>query len=183
MNLLTDSPPERRLHIGGTKRKEGWEVLNIIPGDHVDHVGDAANLCSFPDGSFTELYASHVLEHFNYVRDMNFVLKEWCRVLTPGGRLRVSVPDLEVLAEIILDPSLAFKEHFLSMRMIFGGQSNNYDFHQVGFTFKILSSYLRKNGFERIRRIKSFRLFKDSSEKIHAGRPISLNVEAWKRKL
>nr|MBP6809028.1 hypothetical protein [Chromatiaceae bacterium] len=81
------------------------------------------------------------------------------------------------------DPSLAFKEHFLSMRMIFGGQSNNYDFHQVGFTFKILSSYLRKNGFERIRRIKSFRLFKDSSEKIHAGRPISLNVEAWKRKL
>ena len=42
-------------------------------------------------------------------------------------------------------------------------------------------SYGNKNGFERIRRIKSFRLFKDSSEKNHAGRPISLNVEAWKR--
>jgi predicted SAM-dependent methyltransferase len=52
---------ERRLHIGGVERTEGWEVLNAVPGPAVDHVGNAADLRQFPDGTFTALYSSHVL--------------------------------------------------------------------------------------------------------------------------
>ena len=29
--------PIRRLHVGGKVRKEGWEVLNALPGPSVDH--------------------------------------------------------------------------------------------------------------------------------------------------
>lgn len=171
----------RRLHIGGTKRLSGWEVFNIVPGGHVDHVGDAKDLTIFGDNSFAEIYASHILEHFGYVTHLNPLLKEWCRVLLPGGRLRISVPDLEVLSEILLDKSIGFKERFMAMRMMFGGQSNQFDFHHVGFTFEILSLYLTSNGFHKIRQVQSFGVFTDNSDKILAGRRISLNVEAYKR--
>lgn len=56
----------RKLHIGGTVRTVGWEVLNAIPGPHVDHIGNANSLTNFPDGTFSELYASHVVEHLDY---------------------------------------------------------------------------------------------------------------------
>ena len=88
LHLVMDSvlkPMEgRRLHVGGTKRRKGWEVLNIAPGSHVDHVGDARDLSAFADHTFAELYASHILEHFSYTFELNSLLKEWCRVLKPG---------------------------------------------------------------------------------------------------
>lgn len=181
MNSVLQNSTGRRLHIGGTKRAPGWEVFNIVPGGHVDHVGDARDLAAFGDNTFAEVYASHILEHFGYVTYLNPLLKEWCRVMLPGGRLRVSVPDVEVLAGILLDKTIVFKERFMAMRMMFGGQSNQYDFHHVGFTFEILSLYLRSNGFDRIRQLESFDVFADSSDKMLAGRRISLNVEAYKR--
>ena len=30
----------RRLHIGGEERRDGWEIVNVQAGDHVDHLGD-----------------------------------------------------------------------------------------------------------------------------------------------
>lgn len=172
---------QRRLHIGGTTVLKGWEVFNIVSGPHVDHVGDARDLSRFPDGTFCEIYASHILEHFSYVRELNPVLKEWARVIAPGGQLCLSVPDMDRLAALILNKSLSFKERFVAMRMLFGGQSNDYDFHQVGLNFEILSLYLRSNGFYQIRRIDNFGYFKDSSRKVHAGIQISLNIRARKR--
>jgi hypothetical protein len=85
----------RRLHVGGKTRKQGWEILDALAGPHVDHVGDAASLHQFSDASFSHVYASHVLEHFSH-RSFEKVLKEWWRVICPGGALYVSVPDLLV---------------------------------------------------------------------------------------
>ena len=88
----------RRLHIGAGRASPGWEVLEIRPGSHVDHVGDAGDLARFDDATFETLYASHVLEHFDYQGGLQRALTEWHRVLVPGGTLLISVPDLEVLA-------------------------------------------------------------------------------------
>jgi predicted SAM-dependent methyltransferase len=95
-------PEARKLHIGGTTRVAGWEILNITPGPHVDHVGNANDLSRFADGVFAEVYASHTLEHFDYTGDLERALKEWSRVLSPGGTIYLSVPDLEVLAKMLL---------------------------------------------------------------------------------
>lgn len=43
----------------------------------------------FPDGHFSYVLSEHVLEH---VRDPIEMLKEWRRVLTPGGRLFLFLP-------------------------------------------------------------------------------------------
>jgi predicted SAM-dependent methyltransferase len=68
-------------------RVDGWEVLNAVAGPHVDHLGNAEDLARFADASFDVLYASHVVEHLDYRDRLAATLREWNRVLAPGGRV------------------------------------------------------------------------------------------------
>jgi len=52
--------------------------------------GDATNLRWFKDGALDYVFSSHVLEDF---QDTAAVLREWLRVLRPGGRLVLFLPD------------------------------------------------------------------------------------------
>jgi predicted SAM-dependent methyltransferase len=56
----------------------------------------------FPDASFDVVYHSHVLEHFSSREGLE-LLKSCYRVLRPGGRIRVAVPDLERIARLYLE--------------------------------------------------------------------------------
>lgn len=171
----------RKLHIGGTVRAPGWEVLNINPGAHVDHVGNANDLTRFADGTFLALYASHTLEHFDYSGELEHTLTEWARVLVPGGTLYLSVPDLETLAKLLLvREDLSISERFLVMRMMFGGHVDEHDYHLVGLNEEFLGYFLSRTGFPAFRRVPSLGLFQDTSELRLKGIPISLNVVATK---
>lgn len=50
-----------------------------------------ANQLPFPDNTFDLIRASHILEHF-HPHQTEDVLREWLRVLKPGGYLVVCVP-------------------------------------------------------------------------------------------
>lgn len=171
-------PGERRLHIGGVERVDGWEVLNAVPGPAVDHVGTAADLRRFADGTFAALYSSHVLEHLDFKHELQAGLREWHRVLAPGGQLYVSVPDLAVLARLFLADALSLEQRFAVVKMMFGGHCDEHDYHLVGFDFEILAYFLREAGFADIERVADFGLFDDTSRLVFAGVPISLNVTA-----
>jgi predicted SAM-dependent methyltransferase len=171
----------RKLHIGGITRLPGWEILNITAGLHVDHVGNANDLSRFQDATFAAVYASHTLEHFDYTGDLDQALKEWSRVLSPGGTLYISVPDLEVLAKLLLvREDLTVNDRFMVMRMIFGGHVDRNDYHLVGLNEEFLCHFLTRAGFPLLRRVPSFGIFKDTSELQFKGIPISLNVIAIK---
>lgn len=171
----------RRLHIGGQQVREGWEILDARPGPIVNHVGDAADLSRFADGAFAEIYASHVLEHFDYKDALLATLKEWFRVLEPGGVLRLSVPDLDILAHLLLQRhKLDVNQRFLVMRMIFGGHMHEHDYHSVGLNEEFLSAYVSAAGFTSMQRVERHGLFSDTSDTVVAGTPISLNVNAFK---
>lgn len=171
----------RKLHIGGKVRREGWEVFDAIARPEVDHVGDAQDLSRFGDGIFDEIYASHVLEHFDYYDQLLAVLKEWRRVLVPNGRLYLSVPDMDVLASLFLDKeNNTAEERFQIMRMMFGGHMDKYDFHAVGLNEDFLVSYLVHAGFTDIYKVKDLGVFTDGSGLKFKGVPISLNVVAEK---
>lgn len=170
--------PARRLHIGGWEQRDGWEILDAVPRDGVHHLGDAADLSRFPDGTFAEVYASHVLEHFDFREDVPLVLKEWCRVLQPGGRLSVSVPDLERLCHLYLTPGMSPEGRLKLMWMIFGAHADSYDYHLVGFDEHYLGSALQAAGFTGIQRVAAFNLFTDTSSMQVLGVPISLNMTA-----
>jgi hypothetical protein len=67
------------------------------------------------------------LEHFPRGQILE-VLRNWVRVLKPGGRLRVAVPDFEKVAQNYLDGVEQPTEAF-----VMGGQIDQHDFHKAVF--------------------------------------------------
>lgn len=170
---------ERRLHIGGHQRRAGWEIFDANAGPVVDHVGDAGDLSRFSDACFEEIYASHVLEHFDYTGSLQRALVEWRRVLAPAGRLRLSVPDLDVLAQLLVRrDAFDVSQRFQIMRMIFGGHVDGHDYHQVGLNYEFLSYFLGRAGFSNVQRVERHGIFQDTSELRVGGVLISLSVVA-----
>lgn len=167
------------LHIGGHERKDGWHVLNIQPGAHVDFLGDITDLSQFKDDTFEKVYASHVLEHVHQKQVLECI-KGIRRVLKPGGQFMVSVPDWDVLCHLFINPLADIGIKWQAMRMMMGGQIDAHDFHYVGFNQIILYDFLRKSGFSSADRVESFGLFEDTSNARPWGFPISLNVIAKK---
>ena len=169
-----------KLHIGGWEAKEGWKILNIQKRDNVDFVGDISDLSQFKDNSISEVYASHVFEHVKYI-DVKKTLSGIYRILTSGGKFYISVPNMNVLFRQFLEKKNQTKTKIKIMRMIFGGQIDEYDFHYFGWDFELLSSLLKNVGFEEIEKVSKFSIFThDTSNADIDGELISLNLIAKK---
>lgn len=111
----------------------------------VDIVCDARNI-PLPDNHADVVFSSECLEHFPW-KQYQEALKEWARILKPGGLMRIEVPDfLAACRQIILMDSL---EGDRSMQQIFfAEQMNPNDFHFVGLTHRMLADDLENLGFE-----------------------------------
>jgi predicted SAM-dependent methyltransferase len=168
-----------KLHIGGKQIKDGWKILNIQKNDGVDFVGSISDLSQFDDNSIEEIYASHVVEHIDQ-KNIKKTLEGIYRVLKNDGKFYISVPDLDVLCRIFIDNKAPAKVKFHVMRMMFGGQTDEFDYHYFGWNYEFLNSYLIEAGFKKNERVKSFNLFNDTSDFAPYGPPISLNVIAYK---
>lgn len=167
------------LHVGGQERKDGWKVVNVQPGPHVDYVADLRDMSAFADGSIENVYASHVLEHVGQAQ-VRMVLIGVHRILAPGGKFLVSVPDLDVLCHLFISPWATPEVKWHAMRMMFGGQIDPHDFHYIGFNEQFLRELLTQAGFAQIQRVASLGVFQDTSEFRPYGFPVSLNVVAIK---
>lgn len=176
---VTYEPETIRLHVGGEESKEGWKVLNLEERDGVDFVGDVRDLSAFDDESCCDIYASHVLEYLSQAEVLP-VLNEFHRLLHPGGKLYISVPDMDALAQMFVSPALDPAQKFGIMRMMFGSQTKSYDFHRIGYCFDFMADYLKDVGFTGLERVESFGIFKDKSDMAYQGHLISLNLIAVK---
>lgn len=146
--------------------------LNIGAGDTVIEgftaidrkLGTEAFPLAYPDGSVDEIRASHILEHFSFV-DAQTALKEWVRVLKPGGRMRLAVPDLDAAQKV--DPDMW---PFIVM----GGQTSEDDFHKSAWNENRLRSHMEHFGLTGVKRW-------ESPNTDTAAHPCSLNLEGYKR--
>ena len=171
----------RKLHIGGTIPSSGWEILNIMNAPGVDHVCNARDLSKFESNTFDCIYASHVVEHFDYVDELPETLSEWLRCLRPECVLYVGVPDLDTISSLIIDKqNLDINERFFVMRMLFGGHVDDSDYHLVGLNEEFLRRYLNMAGYTDITKVQEFGFFDDTSSMKYKGRNISLNMTAVK---
>lgn len=168
-----------KLHIGGSERRDGWTVVDARPGDHVDIVADARSIPLLNE-SVEMIYASHVLEHIptHEIRD---TLRHWRRLLKADGGLIVAVPDMTVLAKLVLDDMISPKARVEVMRLIYGGHLHEHDIHHGGFTEELLTLALRESGFCDVQRVDEFGLFPDCSYVKFLGMPFSLNMIAKKQ--
>ena len=146
----------------------------------MDYVGNCIDMSQIDDNSIDELYASHIIEHLGYVEELPKALGHFHRVLKPGGTLRISVPNLAVLCKLYLDPDSDAASSQNIMRVIYGGQLDQYDFHKVGFSWHSLRHVLHRAGFKDITRVQEFGIFDDTSSMRLDNQLISINVEACK---
>lgn len=63
----------------------------------------------FADNSASEIMASHVFEHLNPYHSVP-ILQEWLRVLKPGGKLSMEMPDIEALCKSFLKETDYYKK-------------------------------------------------------------------------
>jgi predicted SAM-dependent methyltransferase len=125
-------------------RPDGYLTVDIDPAHGPDIVADVCDLRQLGAGSVTEICASHILEHLPWPTSFK-ALAEWARVLSPGGRLRLAVPDLGMLAGMIADG----RNTWTAAALIFGvGRLENpLEAHQFGYTEAMLRDMLRALGF------------------------------------
>ena len=151
-----------KLNLGSGKGvMEGWRNIDIKEG------AVAYPLGSIENESVDVVRASHLLEHFprNLVVD---VLKEWVRVLKPGGVLKIAVPNFRWIAENYLAGA-----EFDVIGYTIGGQTDENDYHKCLFDEKTLNEIMVKAGLEEIGHWKSE--LDDC-----ASLPVSLNLMARK---
>ncbi|HVS12271.1 MAG TPA: methyltransferase domain-containing protein [Planctomycetota bacterium] len=110
--VRAELPPERRmraeeqggglrLHLGcGSERREGWVNVDANPAVKPDLVSCVESLPAFEDGSAAVIEACHLFEHLTYDQALA-ALKEWHRVLAPGGELFLELPDLDACIRIL----------------------------------------------------------------------------------
>lgn len=171
-------PAPLRLHIGGHEVRPGWRIVDVEARPEVDHVTSCTDLTSFAADSVEEIYASHILEHLDHQAEILQALREFHRVLRPGGRCCIAVPDFEELCRLFLDVRLTSIERWRIMVLVFGGQKSPHDFHKVGLTYDFLKHLLAQCGFSTIERVADFGLFNDASTAriVLPGRPDLLNL-------
>ncbi len=98
----------------------GFTHVDAVKVGNVDVELDVRHLPWLQDDLVDELYAAHVVEHISYT-EVSTVLREWCRVLKPGGKITLKMPDLNFLCRAYVEGVHSTEE---TMVALFGGFSD-----------------------------------------------------------
>lgn len=131
-----------KLDIGGARvpyAPEEYTTVDLF--GETDVQADMGDL-PFADDSVDAIWASHVLEHCPMGK-VPAVLTEWLRVLKPGARAIIRVPDFDYVAKYWLTgPDRSWAE-----AMVFGLQTDEGEYHKSAFTASLLRGDLEGVGF------------------------------------
>ena len=158
--LPAGSLPTRRMEVtkskrmidigcGPINRSEEFPEYEVVRTDireecNPDYRCDVRDL-PFGNQSFDRVFSSHVLEHFPRGEWLD-VLKEWVRLVKPDGDLLLYLPNIEWAIRNYDDVSKRNDVY----NVLYGAQTNPFDFHYNGLTPDILTEELKKLGFKTI---------------------------------
>jgi predicted SAM-dependent methyltransferase len=156
-----------KIHIGaGQSPLPGWVNIDSYPAELAL---DVTWGLPFADGAADYVFMSHILEHLFYPDGALGLLQEVRRVLAPGGRVRIIVPDVEKCLRAYVDNDETFfnnrmetwtwwdkpntrLEDFLEYSGAGPRPSSLLNSHKFGYDFETLSHVLAQAGFETIER-------------------------------
>jgi predicted SAM-dependent methyltransferase len=91
---------EPKLHIGcGDHGLAGWLNTDFFPASRDIVFLDATRPLPFKDETFAYVFSEHMIEHIPYGDGLT-LLAECYRVLIPGGKIRISTPDLAFVIDL-----------------------------------------------------------------------------------
>ncbi len=149
-----------RLNLGcGDKLLKGYTNVDVAPsrrGLRPDVLCDLHDLSCFPDGYADEILSVHVVEHF-WRWEVSDILREWVRVLKPGGRMIIECPNLVSACEALMaDPEAGSEGDARGQRtmwVLYGdpGWRDPLMTHRWGYTPHSLGKLMRDVGLINVR--------------------------------
>lgn len=139
--------PQSSLFEGATEVR-----LDIDPENQPDFIASIDNMGDI--GPFDGAWCSHCLEHLHW-KDAEKAMKEFYRVLKPGGFLSIMVPDLEDVRPTE-DPVYYVKGlgPVTGIDMLYGfrgySKDNPFMMHKSGYVSETLKEMFRQAGFQNI---------------------------------
>lgn len=160
--LLLNNKQEIKIDLGSGNRqgKNGWTTVDICDG--CDLYWNILLPLPLPDNSVSQIYSSHVLEHF-YYQDTLKIIKECYRLLKPKGIFRVCVPDAKRFIEAYSFQKISELEGREEMKntIYFDNTNTNIDYlnymaymggeHKYMFDQENLLAILKKAGFSDVK--------------------------------
>jgi len=170
---------EIKLHLGCGKRKlPGWVGVDSQADVGADVVADVRYLDHWASGEVAAIYACHVMEHIPRP-DVLPTLREWRRVLQPGGKLYVAVPDFSKLAFLYAKLGTPL---WRLIGPLCGRQDYPANTHYSVYDYQYLAWLLTEAGFHTIKQRGAFDWQPEGHDDYSRAEidnlEISLNVEA-----
>lgn len=131
-----------QLNVGSGQRPFAAPFINIDINPHwsPDLVADVSSL-PYPDNSCSLIVSHHQLEHVE-ISKADEMLREWHRLLCPGGSLLIFVPDLQRLTEAWMQGRI--NDYIFCVNLHGAWMGHEADLHRWSYTYMSLVSKLHK---------------------------------------
>jgi predicted SAM-dependent methyltransferase len=142
--LIIRETKQLKLHLGcGDQHYSEYINIDFRKTTATDLVCDIRKL-PYPDNSVEIIENYHVIEHLGR-HELLEALKEWHRVLQPGGKIIIECPDFDQ------DIKEYIQGNEKRLDSIFGLQRFPGDSHLFGYNFNRLKNILTESGFTDIK--------------------------------
>lgn len=164
----------KKLQIGcGLNMTKDWLNTDIYPTNKQIAYLNASEKFPLENNSFDYVYSEHVFEHLKFNIANNY-LKESFRILKKGGKIRIAMPNIHFLMNIMKNPDLDLHKKYITytinnvlpeIKEQFKNKApeqlatfvvNNFfrDWeHEIIYDFKTISLILEHHGFSEIKKM------------------------------
>jgi hypothetical protein len=169
---MTLAPTKVVLHVGcGPRRPESlhpafqtpeWRELrlDIDPAVQPDIIASLTDMSPVGSDSVDAIWSSHNLEHL-YAHEVPMALREFYRVIKPGGVVLITLPDLQQVAAVVargrLEETLLMAPAgpIAAIDVLYGyrpflAEGNHFQAHKTGFVAQTLGQKLWDAGFRNV---------------------------------
>lgn len=158
--------PASPLKLHAAFRTQEWieTRFDIEPGVRPDILGSIVDMAEIGSGTFDALWSSHNIEHI-HTFEVPMALREFRRVLKDTGFALITCPDIECIAQLIVEGRLEEAAYvspagpITPLDMLFGhsasvARGHVSMAHNTGFTVDRLGKALIAAGFREVRVVK-----------------------------
>jgi len=155
-NVIIRDGEGKKINLGcGGKKMDGYINCDLFKGPGIDEVFEMDNI-PYKDGTISAIYSEHSLEHVPFNRAEG-ALREWNRVLAPGGELMLYMPDFDLCCRSYINAPIEHSNFFQTRcwykNTVYGiqksqaGEPDDAQIHKSGFSKEEMKLVLERNDF------------------------------------